>query len=273
MARNVTAAVATALNAVTVRPAVFFEGVYSTGTLRLWSGIGSITWNGYSWTGAGQMLGIAPVGEVSEIRAVGFAVSLTGDASALLSINLGAARQGLAGRVWLGLFDSAGALIADPFKTFEGRLDVPEILDEGERCTISVRYESRLIDLDRARERRYTHEDQQIDYAGDLGFAFVPSLQDMQIMWGRPGGAPVTAPDPPAGGGGGSDFGGGGDGGGADSAGDDPGAEASPGAPPSSPSVGGGEGGMGEGGASSPSVGGGEGGTGDAGDAGDGDGW
>lgn len=197
MARGLTAAMLAAITASTVRPVAFYEGEYATGTLRLWSGVGPIDWDGQTWTGAGHMLSLAPIEESSEVRAVGFSVQLTGEASALLSVNLTAVRQGLPGSVWLGTMDAAGALIADPFLAFAGRLDVPDIVEEGERCTIAVKYESRLVDLDRPRERRYTHEDQQIDYPGDRGFEYVPGLQDAQIVWGRgSGGLSQTAPAP-----------------------------------------------------------------------------
>lgn len=187
MARALTAGVISAITAGTVRPVLFFEGGYASGTLRLWSGLGDFSWNGQTWTGVGQMLGISPVEEVSDIRAASFAVSLAGDASAILSLNLGQARQGLPGQVWIGCFDGAGALIADPFLSFAGRFDVPDILDEGERATIQARYESRLIDLDRTRERRYTDEDQRIDYPADPGFEFVTLLQDKNVIWGGGG--------------------------------------------------------------------------------------
>ena len=40
-----------------------------------------------------------------------------------------------------------------------------------------------MIDLQRPKSRRYTKEDQQIDFPTDLGFDFVPELQDIQIIW------------------------------------------------------------------------------------------
>ena len=59
-------------------------------------------------------------------------------------------------------------------------------IDEGpETATIALNLENRLIVLDRAKERRYTHEDQQLSFAGDLGFEFVPDLQDKEIIWGK----------------------------------------------------------------------------------------
>lgn len=194
MARDLTASLVTALTGDTVRAVVFYEGEFSSGTLRFWSGVGQISWNGQTWTGAGNLGSISAIEESSDVRAVGIVCSLSGQSSAILSLVLGAVRQGLEGKVWIGAVDAAGAVVADPFLAFSGFVDVPDTLDEGESATISIRYESRLIDLDKTRERRYTDEDQQIDYAGDSGFAFVPALQDAQITWGVGRGVPATAP-------------------------------------------------------------------------------
>lgn len=187
--RGLTAAMLSAIAAATVRPALFYEGEFVSGGLpaflRLWTGVGDIAWGGYTWTGGGQMLAITPIEETTDLRAVGFSVTLSGMPSALISIALQNVRQGKPGKLWLGLFDAAEALLADPYPLRRGRFDVAPIEDDGETCTISASYEDRLIDLDRPRDRRYTHEDQQLDYPGDLGFQYVPSLQDMDIPWGR----------------------------------------------------------------------------------------
>ena len=31
----------------------------------------------------------------------------------------------------------------------------------------------------------YTNEDQKIDFTSDLGFEFIPDLQDKEITWGK----------------------------------------------------------------------------------------
>ena len=183
MARDLSAAFASAAQEEVIRPAVFYEGEFSAGTLRLWTGVGPITWDSKEWTGAGHMLGFSASQETSQVRAVNFTISLSGELSDQISLALAQCRNGLPGRVWLGLFDASGALIADPYKFFEGRLDVPEILDQAVQCTIAVRYESRLIDLEVARVRRYTPEDQAIDYPGDGGFDSVAGLQDRRVIW------------------------------------------------------------------------------------------
>ncbi len=165
------------------RPVLFYEGEFSGGTLRLWTGVGTISWNSQSWTGAGSLLGIGEIQETTEIRASGTTLSLNGLSTSFISLALAQCRKGLPGRVWLGGLDASNAVIADPYMAFEGRLDVPEITDEGETCNVSVSYESRLILLERPKERRVTHEDQQIDYPGDLFREYIAGLQDREIVW------------------------------------------------------------------------------------------
>jgi hypothetical protein len=183
VSRDLTAGVITELDAANLRPVIFYEGVFSGGTLRLWSGVGSITWNSQSWTGAGQLLGISAINETADIRAEGITLSLSGLPSALISSALAQAQLGLAGSVWLGVMTAAGAIIADPYMAFKGKLDVPSIEDNGDTCTISISYENQLIDLERARIRRWTHDDQQIDYPGDRGFEYMPTLQDQVLQF------------------------------------------------------------------------------------------
>lgn len=95
------------------------------------------------------------------------------------------AQQGLPGKMWVALVAADGTIVADPVQGFAGRLDVPTITDGAETCTITISYESRLIDLNTPRELRYTHEAQQQLYPGDLGFEYVTSIQDKDLQWGR----------------------------------------------------------------------------------------
>lgn len=212
--RALTAAMATEVQAGTLRPVLFYEGEFAAAGspseaqyLRLWTGIGETTWDGKTWTGAGNLLSISPIEEKSAIEAIGFTVSLSGMPSANVSLALASVRQGKPGKVWLGAIDAAGAIIADPYLVQQGKFDVIVLEDDGEHCMIAAQYESRLVDLLRPRERHYTLEDQQLDYAGDLGFEYVPSLQDMELLWGgaaaaasplaAPGGGEYIAPPPP----------------------------------------------------------------------------
>lgn len=195
MSRDLTSAMASAIDAEVVWPAVLYAGVFATGTVRLWDGIGDLSWDGHTWTGSGHLLGISAVGENEELRAEGFEVTLSGLPLTSLEVALLNIRQGMPGYVWLALLNASGTVISDPYLLVEGRLDNAPVLDAPDKSDISTRYEDVLIDLDKARDRRYTNEDQQIEHPDDTGFRYVPMLQDKVFFFGGPGaGASLVAP-------------------------------------------------------------------------------
>lgn len=192
MSRDISAGVQSAISATEVQPIILFEGSFASGSVYVWSGYGDLTWDGNTYSGVGTLGAISNVSEGSEISARGITVSMSGIPSDLISLVLGDVRQGAVGKVHMGFLDSSGAVIDDPILMFEGKLDVPSIQEGADTSTITLSYESRLIDLQRARESRYTNEDQQRAFAGDLGCEFVPSLQESQITWGRVGSSKLT---------------------------------------------------------------------------------
>ena len=184
MSRDLTSGVQTAIEATQVQPFLLFEGLFSSGYVRMWSGYGDIVWDARTWTGVGNLMGISAVQETSEIQANGITVTMNGIPSELISLALQESEQGRSGKVYLGFLDESG-VIADPTMIFEGKLDIPAIQEEGDTSTISITYESRLINLQRSRESRFTNEEQQREYDGDLGCEFVPAMKEVTLTWGR----------------------------------------------------------------------------------------
>lgn len=185
MTRDVTDDYLAALEAGELCPAIFFEGAFASGWVRVWTGARDITWDGKIWTGAGALIGLGTLEETSEVVASGTTVSLSGVPLELIGLAIEEARQGSPGRIWLAMLTPEREVIADPVQAFSGRLDVPEIAEDGSSCTITISYESRLIDLNVPRSWRYTHESQQVLHPGDRGFEHVTAIQDREITWGR----------------------------------------------------------------------------------------
>ena len=183
--RDLTAAFIAQLEAKVKTTIIFFEGEFASGTIYLWSGIGTIDWNGQTWTGAGTFASVSQISETSDVRAEGIICTLSGITEEIRQIALAEARQGKPGIVYIGFLDDAGDVVVDPANAFDGRLDVPTMRDGGQDISISFAYESRLRDLDRPREFRYTNESQQVIHPGDIGFEYVASIQDWNGVWGR----------------------------------------------------------------------------------------
>lgn len=80
---------------------------------------------------------------------------------------------------------STDFILFEPFTLFDGQMDKMDIQDNGETANVQITCESKLITLQTPRLRRYTLEDQKLDFPNDLGLEFIPSLQDKVITWGR----------------------------------------------------------------------------------------
>lgn len=169
----------------TVRPAWLVRMVFDSGTLYVWSGEGDLEWGGNTYTGVGHLGSISDIVETSELRAEGIALTLTGIPSANIGLALADARQGKEVDVWFALLGADLVPVEDPFLAFSGFTDVPTIEDGPEYSTITFTCESRLIDLERPRHRRYTNEDQQSDYPGDRGFEHVAHVAGGGLVWGE----------------------------------------------------------------------------------------
>lgn len=193
MARDITAGFTTELTASSIQPIVFAE-VYFFSTasaaindeipINLWSGVGDISWDSKTWIGAGDLLKITPSAETEEIVPSSIQLQLGGIESSYISIALLSVRQGKDARVWFGFLASNGSVISDPFPLFHGRVDTVEIIEGPKTSTINVSAENRLVDLMRKRERRYTPEDQKIDFPSDKGLEPVHAAAIWSGNWG-----------------------------------------------------------------------------------------
>lgn len=200
MSRGLTSAMQTAIAAGNVYPVLFGWFDFTGGAVRVCSHNQSVSWDAQTWTGLGDLVRVEPVRESREVRAQSLSFVLAGISSTLIGEVLANRSRGRECALWFGAFNSAGVLLADPVKIFSGRMDQPTIEDTGDTCTVTIAAESRLVDLQRSRERRYTDADQQNLYSGDLGLQYVAGLQNREIVWGQgssssgQGGVPVAAP-------------------------------------------------------------------------------
>ena len=189
MARDITSDFNTAIKSTVVQPIFAIELEFSDGTLRFWNGYGSITMTagGSSkvFTGTGDLLSISPVEESSTLQMNGISVALTGIKSSLVSTALSAQYTNRDAALYMGLYNASGSVIADVYTLFKGKMDVLNITEQADTATITLNIESRLVSFEQPLNRMLTLEDQQVDYSSDLGFEFIPDLQDKEIIWGK----------------------------------------------------------------------------------------
>ena len=204
MARDITATyVSSSVGTIRCEYAVILEFSGSAPT-RLWSGIENKTLTDYSgsatYTGVGSLGSISAISETTEVSARGIELTLSGIPSNYVSLALQNNYRGRTAAVYLLLFNIDRSSYQQSM-IFRGRMD-QMIISEGEtNSTITVKCESRLVDLNRARETRYTDEYQKSIFPNDTGLEFMSGMADKSIYWGTE--SPTTNVSSPIGGGGG----------------------------------------------------------------------
>lgn len=185
MSRTLSSAMQAVATADVVRPIVLVQCDFDSGALNLWNGLGDLTVSGVDYVGAGTLLNISSMKESAELEANGMTVTLSGITEPLISKARDEDYQGRELKVLLGAMDSTNSVISSPVIIFSGFMDTMTIQDGAETATISVSVENRLIEFQRNRIRRYTAEDQKIDYPTDKGLEFVAEIAEKEIVWGR----------------------------------------------------------------------------------------
>lgn len=181
MARDLTAGMVTEMKAVRKEPLLLVEMLFDSGALRLWTGYGDLSFNGFTWTGTGHLLAISPITETAETKQSGMSFVLSGVPSSILSLVEGEDYQGRTLRIYLAMRTAAGALVASPYESRRLRMDTMEDVEDGDTATITLTAQDETA-FERPVERRYTNEDQHLDFPNDDFFEFVPDLQEKEIV-------------------------------------------------------------------------------------------
>jgi hypothetical protein len=210
MSRDLATDIITALDDDVIYPFFAIELLFDgDNTLRLWTGLGTLTHDSQDWVGTGTLLNISTVEEASEIAVKGATVTLSGIPSSVISLALSQPYQGRVCNLYFGMFtvdrllqqsddyillQTGSKILLDTDQTsisniFSGYMDQMNILETPSTSTIELVVENRLIDLQRARIARFTSEYQKSIYPTDLGLDFVEDLQDKDISWGRSSGS------------------------------------------------------------------------------------
>ncbi len=137
---------------------------------------------GNTYAGIGSFGAVSDIDEGSEVRADGMSIALSGIDPALMADTLNDIQVGAAVTVWLGLFKN-GAVVAT-YPLFAGTVDKPTIVAGVDTITIALALETRMANLQRATNRRYTAADQRNYFSLDSGFNWVEVLNDIALLWG-----------------------------------------------------------------------------------------
>lgn len=185
MSRTIDSMLAAEFDKAELAPIFMLEMETDGGTVYAWTGIGDLVYGGNTYKGTGILGGFERVEETLDNAAVGNTYILNGVESDIAAAAISDIRQGLEATLYLAALDANGKIVGTPLLIDRGFTDVPELEDDSQTATIRITTESKAIDRQRPRVRRYTTEDQKIDNPNDRGFEYVEGLQDRKIKWGR----------------------------------------------------------------------------------------
>lgn len=180
MSKTVPAPILAAIQSDSVEAFYAVEGLFDGGTVRLWTGYGNKTIEGNTYTGAGELLKIDGLSEVSDLSSKGITITLSGVSSTINSLALQEPYQNRIVRILFGIVGSS-----DVVEIFNGLADIMPIEDSGETSIITLSVESYLSIIEKNEGRRYTEESQKARFPTDTFFSYVSSMQDEQPVWGR----------------------------------------------------------------------------------------
>jgi hypothetical protein len=171
-----------------IRPVVFVFADFPDSPMRVWTGEGPLEWDGHTWLGIGEVLGIEIANETVDLAARGISITVSGVDSAFVQQLFLTSYQGRSLNIYLGFYDETESnLSVTPGVFWGGYLDTDDIEDNGETATIKISAEHQLVDMLRKREIRMNHQSQITLHPGvtDTGFSRVEQIQDKKLPWGR----------------------------------------------------------------------------------------
>jgi len=167
-----------------LRPIILIDLMFTSGPLYIWNGNGTLVYSSTDYVGVGDLISIGAISEKTDLTATGVSITLAGIKQSLLTLALSEPYQNRSATIRFGATNESGDLVSSPIIMFQGKMDVMTIQDDGSIATITVQCENKLIQLDRAFVRRYTAEDQKIDFPSDTGLDFMAKIQGIAIPWG-----------------------------------------------------------------------------------------
>lgn len=181
--RGLSAGNLSASQAGTTYPVYFWYGDFASGAVRVTSYVKQISWGGYDWTALGDFMGFGEIRETEDPQANSVEFFLNGVSSSLLTKALEAGYRRRACALYIGFLDTSEALVSTPI-AFPYIMDRMPIRRNGEDSKITVIAESRLVDMQRSSELRYTDIQQQYLYSGDRFFEYVEGIETKDVPVG-----------------------------------------------------------------------------------------
>lgn len=153
------------------------------GAVRLWTGVGSLSYDSETWLGAGHLGSIDKVADSLEKDDIGVELTLDYLDDDLRNEVVTNDPIGADASIYMALMASDGT-VSEAYEIFPGFIDEITILDAGQSGAIKVRLASELARMARPLSFNLTDAHQQTLFPGDKGCEYAARM-NQPILWGR----------------------------------------------------------------------------------------
>ena len=183
MSRNLSTVFASAITGskLTFANAVDFDFGGTSGTVRFYTGIGTLMLDGYEYTGTGNIGSITSYTEDNKLGVNNMTFTLSGVPSDVLALALNEQCRNKPCRMYMVLFNEAGNVISKQI-CFTGRMDQMFVKEAGDNSSISITAESQVIDFNRPRLNRWVFNQRKDE--SDNGLKYISKASTLVIPWG-----------------------------------------------------------------------------------------
>ena len=182
MSRDISATNLAEINAAHLQPVTLVKLEFGT-PVYAHSGYGTITYDGDDYLGVGQLGAITGEAESENLTPSPVTISLSGVDSALITEALDSGSYGDTVTIFEGYRQDDGTLVDDPWVLWKGSFEYAAIRQDADsQVSITVKHD--LAVLSEKDGGRYTDEDQQSRFTGDVGFEYITDMSGVDLRWG-----------------------------------------------------------------------------------------
>jgi len=159
------------------------EAFFDSGTIRIFTGSGTLPINGNNFTGSENIISISTVEETSDIKATGLTIAFSSYSDSLVTKAIKEQYQNRLLNVYYGHFDrEASPQVIQTYQVFSGNIDTIGIVESANGSTYTINVESKLATLERVRSYRYTYEE-QLRVHNDYSLYYLNDQQIKEVTW------------------------------------------------------------------------------------------
>lgn len=166
-----------------------------SGTYGFWTGLGTLTYNGQDYVGAGQLISIQPLAQGMDLSSIPLVLKLNSIPNSNLTPDILASIDAEDYHQKVAIFSTAyidpdTRTVLSVERWFRGYIDKVEHQDQiGGGAALVCNLESKSRDHLKKGYRTRSDSDQRLINSNDGGFVYCATAGDQTVIWGRASGS------------------------------------------------------------------------------------